>query len=270
MDVKKEQQIIVFTTLTDSDKNLVLCGIKLARIFKKELCLVYHLKRSERKNRMYLTLKLTKQLESLNHEVSSMKTSVLLTEGNLKNLPEKLADDYEAILLVASNADYKKYSQAVINSPIPFLFTNPTFPISAFQRIVLPIDLRRENSDTALWCSWFGRFGNSEITAVAANENGHDSKRLVAQNVLLAKKLFHKTGVVHKFFKGRRSSLNNSFEAMDYALDSESDLLVLLGSSVITPLDWLLGLPERKIIARAGQLPVLLVNPRRDNYILCD
>jgi hypothetical protein len=64
--------------------------------------------------------------------------------------------------------------------------------------------------------------------------------------------------------------LQNSFEALEFALSENADLLILLGSSVITPLDWLIGLPERKIIRNAGNLPVLLVNPRRDNYILCD
>jgi hypothetical protein len=89
-------------------------------------------------------------------------------------------------------------------------------------------------------------------------------------NVAICKKLFQKFKIEHKIFRGTKSSLQNSFEALELALSSESDLLVILGSSTITPLDLLIGLPEKKIINRAENLPVLFINPRRDNYILCD
>lgn len=89
-------------------------------------------------------------------------------------------------------------------------------------------------------------------------------------NVALSRKLFQKFKIEHKIFRGTKSSLQNSFEALDLALSSKSDLLIILGSSVITPLDWLIGLPEKKIIKRAENLPVLVINPQKDNYILCD
>ncbi len=270
MDQKKNQKVVVFITLTAADKNLILNGIKTAGIFNKELCLLYPIGKWERNDRQVIQQKLNDYLSSVKENIPQLKTSLLISEEKLNDIPEILADDHEAILLIANASDYKKYATAGTRSPVPFLFVNPEAPLSSFRKIILPIDLRRENSDTTLWCSWFGRFAKSEVTAVAANEKGRDSQRLVMQNVALTKKLFQKTGVSHKIFKGKKSSFKNSFEAMDLALNSDTDLMVLLGSSVITPLDYLLGLPERKIINKAGNLPVLLVNPRRDNYILCD
>lgn len=270
MDEKKKQKIVVFVTLTNDDKNLILNGIKIADIFNKELCLVFPLTRSDRKNRNHINIKINEYLVPLAKEMPLLKTSVLIAEENLNNLPDILAGDYEGIILIARASDYKKFSTAVTFSPVPFLFIDPGAPLSAFQKIVMPIDIRKENSDVALWCSWFGRFAKSKIIGVAANEKGRDSQRQIAQNVMLIKKLFQKTGVNHKLLKGEKSSLNNSFEALNFAINSDTDLLVVLGSSVITPLDWIIGLPERKIIHKAGQIPVLLVNPRRDNYILCD
>lgn len=270
MDEKKEQKIIVFICLSANDKNLILNGIKVADIFKKELCLLYRLNKKERKSRDSIEKKLHEYLVPLKKEIPGLKTSVLVTDEKLNDLPEILADDHEAIILIASSSEYKKFATAGTRSPVPFLFVNPESTVSSFQKIILPIDLRRENSDTTLWCSWFGRFAKSQIIAVAANEKDRDSKQQVMQNVMLAKKLFKKTDVAHKIYKGKKSSFNNCFEAMDLALNSDTDLFIVLGSSVITPLDWLIGLPERKIIKKAGNLPVLLVNPRRDNYILCD
>jgi hypothetical protein len=270
MGEKKEQKIIVFTTLSPSDKGLILSGVKIASIFKKELCLAYRMHKKEVINHRAYKQRLVNYTVPLKKEIPGLKTSVLLLQEPLRSLPEILADDYEAILLIADSSRFKSYSKAVTESPVPFLFINTQAPLSPFREIVLPVDLRKENSDTALWCSWFGRFNQSNIIAVAANEKRKESQGQVARNIMLTKKLFRKFDISHKIFKGSKTSLQNSFEAMDFALTSNTDLLVLLGSSVITPLDWLVGLPERKIIRNAGNLPVLLVNPRRDNYILCD
>jgi hypothetical protein len=142
--------------------------------------------------------------------------------------------------------------------------------LSEFKKLILPIDLRKENAESALWCSYFGRFNSAGIVVVAANDKDKDEQKQVNVNVAVSKKLFQKFKITYKIFRGTKSSLQNSFEALELALSSGSDLLVILGSSVITPLDLLIGLPERKIINRAGKLPVLVVNPRKDNYILCD
>lgn len=270
MDEKKIQKIIVFTTLSPKDKALIMNGIKLASVFKKELCLFYLLKNSEKKNGEVIQHQLTEYTKPLKKEIPALKTSVLLLSEPLREIPDILADDFEAILLIADSAQFKKFSKAVTESPVPFLFVNSEGNLSTFKNIVLPIDLRKENSDSSLWSSWFGRFNHSEIVAIAANEKSRDLQKLVSRNVSLTKKLFIKFNISHKMFKGRKSSLQNSFEALDFALSENADLLILLGSSVITPLDWLIGLPERKIVRNAGNLPVLLINPRRDNYILCD
>jgi len=268
MDEKKEQKIIVFTTLTAADRNLILTGTRIAMIFKKELCLVYQLKKKE--NKAEVKEKLAEYIIALKNEIPDLKASVLLTVHKMRILPDILADDHEAIIMVANALQFRKFAGAVSESPIPFLFVNPEVPLPQFKKIVVPIDIRKETSDTLLWCSWFGRFNQSEIIAVAAGDKGKNSKQQVSHNVVLAKKLFQKTGVTYQIFRGRKSSLQNSFEAVEFAQSAECELLVLLGSSVITLLDLLIGLPERKIISRAGNLAVLLINPRRDNYILCD
>jgi hypothetical protein len=270
MSEKKEQKVVVFTTLTTSDKALILNGIKLASTFKKELCLVYLLNRKETKKSDRIKQKLTDYNIPIKKEIPILKTSVLVLNQPVREVPEILADEYEAILLIAEAIYYRKFSKAATHSPVPFLFTLSEAPLSAFKNIVLPVDLRKETSDSALWSSWFGRFNQSHITVIAANHKNRNSQKEVSRNTMFTKKLFQKFNISHKIFKGRQSSLQNSFEALDFALSENADLLILLGSSVITPLDWLIGLPERKIIKKAASLPVLLINPRRDNYILCD
>lgn len=270
MEEKKVQKIIVFITFSPGDGNLILNGVKLASIFRKELCLACLAKKKKDEEIRFLKQKLKQYILPLSGEIPELKTSVLVLRESIRLIPQVLADDYEAILLVADSAQYKTYAKAVTYSPVPFLFVSTKAPLSSFKKIVLPVDLRKENSDSALWCSWFGKFNRSEITAIAANDKNSESQKLVTRNIMHAKMLFQKLNVSHKIYKGTKNSLQNSFEAMEYARANGSDMLVLPGSSVITPLDLVIGLPERKIIRDSDDIPVLLVNPRRDNYILCD
>jgi hypothetical protein len=182
-----------------------------------------------------------------------------------------LADNYEAIFVIAKATEFSKHSTSVAESVIPFLFVNENqIVVPEYKKLILPIDMRKEASESALWGSYFGRFNSSELIVIAANDKGKEEKQQIAKSVVLSKKLFRKFKINHKVFKGTKGSFRNAFEALDHALSSECDMLVILGSSTITPLDMLIGLPERKIIKKAGNLPVLVINPRRDNYMLCD
>lgn len=267
----KEQKIVVLLTLTPSDKMLILNGLKIASLFRKELCLLFNFSKKNIKQRTEYKKRLTEYSIPLKSEVPGLKVSTLLLTEKVAYLPEKLSDDFEAIFMVAPSSQFAKYSKAVSESPIPFLFIDENREtIPDYKNLVLPIDLRKETSDSALWSSYFGRFNNTEIVVVAANDKDQNNQKQVAKNVVLSKKLFQKFNISHKIFKGQKSSLGNAFEALDFALSANADFLTILGSSTITPIDLMIGLPERKIIKRAGNLPVLVINPRKDNYILCD
>lgn len=267
----KDQKIVVNLSLNDSDHVLIETGIKIATIFKKEICLLIH----NRKKLKIIPQSWTHQLENyvlnIRKKNSGLKvTQIILSESN-KVLPDTLADDMEAIMIVASATSFSIYSNALSVSPIPFLFVNENgSDISTFKKIVVGMDLRSENKDSALWSSYFGRFNQSEIAIVAANDRSKEGQNEVAKNLAFSKQLYNKFKLNHKILKGTKSSLGNSFEALNLAQTSGSNLLIILGSSTITPLDWLVGLPERKIVKKAGTLPILIVNPRIDNYILCD
>jgi len=271
MPEAKEQKIVVLLSLSSTDKNLIMNGIRIATIFGKELCLCYNHSKKEKNEKESLKNKISSYLNPVKNELPGLRISTLLLSEKLTNLPEKLADDFEAIFMIAGASEFSKYAKSVAESPVPFLFVNENCEkYSEFKKLILPIDLRKENADSALWCSYFGRFNSAAIAVVAANDKDKDEQKQLTMNIAICKKLFQKFKIEHKIFRGTKSSLQNSFEALDLAQSSESDLLVILGSTTITPLDLLIGLPEKKIINRAENLPVLIINSRKDNYILCD
>lgn len=267
----KQQKVIVLLSLTATDKNLILNGIKIAGIFRKELCLLYNYKKKEKQNKAAFKEKIDSYIFPVKKEIPNLKISRLLVSEKLSVLPEKLADDFEAIIIIAARFEFSKYSKVISESAIPLLFVNEKSDIIPdYKKLILPIDFRSESSESALWSSYFGRFNQAGIVVIASSDKGKDEKNKVAKNVRLTKKLFQKFSIEHKIFRGEKTSFRNAFEALEFAHSSKSDLLIILGSSTITPLDWIFGLPERKIVKGAENMPVLIINPKLDNYILCD
>ncbi|HYQ56826.1 MAG TPA: hypothetical protein VEP89_05700 [Draconibacterium sp.] len=270
MTDSKEQKIVVFTELKETDQNLILHGLKLAAIFKKELCLLYNYQPRQKKHHENFKLQLQNYATVVKKEVPQQKVSTLLLAENLTVLPDILAEEYEAITIVINTTTFKTTSSALAETSVPFLYVHPESEIMNYNHLVQPIDLRKEVSDSSLWCSYFGRFNGAQIVTVAANDKTREAKQSVSRNAELTRKLYKKFKISHKLYKGTRSSLRNVYEALELAIASDCNLLVILGSSSITPLDLLVGLPEQKVLKHAGKLPVMVINPRKDNYILCD
>jgi len=271
MPEKKEQKIVVLTENSDSDKILVLHGVKLATAFKKELCLLHLAGKNEKKIKKTITENLTKYNKVVRDEVPSLNVSYLILKGNARDLIDTLADKYEAILIISRKTMYNKLSGALRQSPLAFLFLNHEITqIPGYKKIILPVDLRRETKDAALWASYFARFNNSAVNVLVANDKDKANIRSITKNIKAIKILFLKLRIPMKLYKGKNNSLKIQFEALDIAGSSDAELLIILASSYISIFDLMIGLPEKKIINKSGSLPVLVINPRKDMYIMCD
>ena len=68
MSENKEQKIIVLLSLTSADKNLILNGIRIACIFRKELCLCYNYSKKEKHRKEEFKEKLKSYLHPVKNE----------------------------------------------------------------------------------------------------------------------------------------------------------------------------------------------------------
>jgi hypothetical protein len=269
MSPKDKQKIVIFLTLEETDRNLILWGIKIASLFRKELCLVSFLGKGTNKEQSNAIL--AKYMGVVNNELPELPISSLLLESSAGKAPLLLADNYEAILMVAPASQFKKHQRGLTSSPIPFLFTGNNLPeVNRIEKIVVPVDLRKENNDSGIWASYFGRFHKSEVLMLAANDKNSQNRKLVTANIAFISTLLKKFSIVQKVLRGEKGSFGIQFEALDLAKKTGADLLITTGSSTITLLDLIIGLPEQKLIQNANGLPILIINPRRDMYVMCD
>jgi nucleotide-binding universal stress UspA family protein len=263
----KDQKIIVWCNTSHQLKNAILDAIYLASVFKKDLCLFANYKNQKEKNK--LEERIQGYASFIHEKMPSLKFSTLLTEGKLKNLIFSLGSDYNCIVLCCGSRVSNKLLQAFYKAQFPFFFSSETvsdFTNGKFKDLCIPVDFRESTKDALIWSSYFARFNGSFIQLLTANEQTDPQQNnKVESNINAALKLFEKINYTPKIVHSKKSSWNIHNEAFK----QKTDLVVFSGSYYVTFFDRLIGSFEKRLINKHN-VPVLLTNPRIENYILCD
>lgn len=267
---KKPQKIAVLGYSDETDNFPLSAAIQLANLFRKELLIVHSCKRTNQTKESKSNWK-KEWTDFLSKEHKGLKFDFLELSSSSKNLHKNLADEKEVIILVAQKEHFKKHIRSFSSSPIPFLLVNCEHGSNLeFNKVVLGVDKYKHSLETAIWASHFGKFAQAEVTVIAARHKKESENDQIDKNALLARRLFEKLDVSNKLIRGNQPSWKNVKETLAYAEKQEAGIFLFTGSKTITWLDRLVGLPELAILEEAGHLPKMIVNPRVDNYMLCD
>ena len=261
--------------LCDFSKSMnaaIVHGVRIASIFKKELCLFHPLgKTTEKADKLAVQKSLSSIIRKLKDDLPSIPVSSLTLKGTLTQSIDRVADQYDGILLVLSAEKIKSKLAALQQSQIPFLFVKGNQPENLrYKDLILPVDFRKVMKDTSLWASYFGRFNQSAVTVLSATEKNKDNANRIKKNQKFIEKLLYKLQLNVQFKSTPKGSFSLPFEALAQCGRDGHDLLIIPASKNISLIDLLIGLPEKKIVKKSGETPVLCINPKRDMYILCD
>ena len=264
-----EQKVTVLCDFSESMNGIILHGIFLAGFLGKELCL-FSITEKEGSSKEELHDRLGEIARIIKRQSAHLVVSTLVLKGTLEKQVERLADKYDSILLVLNKNKLSEKLKALHESVIPFLFVEgKNTDLISYKNVLLPVDFRKEMKDVSLWASYFGRFNKAVIQVIGAREENIENRKKVKKNILFIRKLLKKLEVLHIITEGNTNSWKIQTEVME-RVEGKGDVIIILGSKYITPVDLLIGLPEKKIVRKAGKLPVLCVNPSKDMNILCD
>jgi len=263
------QKIVVICDFSERMKEVVVHGVRMAGVLRKELCLTAIWKDKVQKNQ--LEEKLIQTSKSLKTNLPDMEISWLLLQKSLQDNMQKLVDEYEAVFVVLHQKDIKWAIKAFRESSIAFLFVNGEISrFLSYKNVLVPIDFRKASKETSLWASYFGRFNKSQVHLIYAHETDRDQANKLMRNLNFFQRFLSSLNVRYHSVPGKTSSWGICDEAIAKADELNGDVLIFSGSSAISLIDLLIGLPEKKIIKKAGYLPILMINPRKDICVLCD
>lgn len=175
-----------------------------------------------------------------------------------------------AFLLIepSANSAYKKLQPLLsLCKPlrIPYIFIKSDLQTISLERALVPVGFLAEEKEKGIFASKLARFCNTSITLLQAKDFGSRAQN----NTLGIKTLFDKLDLNCKIEMARKDSFKVQNEAAMRALDGDADILLITSSREYGLDDIIFGPPERKIIQKA-QIPVMVINPRRDIYVLCE
>lgn len=264
-----EQKIVVICDFSERMKEVIVHGVRMAGILNKELCLTAVWGKNDQK--ALIQEKLNHASRAISQNLPEMKVSSLLLMNSLLENIEKLILEYDTVLVVLHQADIKFALKAFRLSSVAFLFVNgDSSEFLNYKNVLVPVDYRKASKEAALWASFLGRFNSSVVQVVYAHESNKDQADEVLKNLHFFKKFLSSLKVAHHLISGKSSSWGICNETIANARQWKGDVMVFTGSTYISLIDLLIGLPERKIIRKAGNLPIIMINPRKEICMLCD
>lgn len=146
---------------------------------------------------------------------------------------------------------------------IPYFFIPNGSQVLPPKKVALPMSFLIEDREKASWGRSLQRQFSSQFTILKPKDKGTRA----VKNVRYVEDFFLKNTISFTTIQGRKSSFRNDKEALGL-LAHQSDLMIVTASREYGLDDQFFGPKELAIIHKCP-IPLMLLNPRGDLYILC-
>lgn len=189
-----------------------------------------------------------------------------LDEASLSRTCDSIETSFLFIRLVTDRKpDLRRYLKACRGLRVPYVFFKNAFSFLDVAKVLVPVGFLTEEIEKAQFAAAFGRFCDSEITLLQARDYGSKA----AVNIGKIKSVLDKFSLKFHVQQGEKDSFKIEYEAVQKAQTDGYGLVIASASREYGPDDLIFG-PKEFHLVRRSVIPVLLINPRADLYVLCD
>ena len=208
-------------------------------------------------------------LESLFEEMMINPDFIAIRSSGLNEL-NKICEKEEVSFLFYQILDLttntiQKHLNACSDLRIPYVIYKNKDTELKFDKVIVPVNFLIEEIEKAQFAAAFGRFVNSELTLLQAKDYGSKA----ATNIAKISSVLDKFNIKYKVEKGRKDSFKIELDAVNNVRQHDYDLIIASASREYGLDDVLFG-PKELHLIRKSPVPVMLINPREDLYVLCE
>lgn len=182
---------------------------------------------------------------------------------------ELLENADTALVFILCNGQRKVLRQYLQHSRglrMPYVILTPRMQWpDTFSQVLLPIGFLEEEVGKAQYAAAFGRFCSSSVCVLKPHDYGTRAQKNIDKSIAL----FDKFQLSYTIVEGKKDSFKIEEEAVRRSGELNSDVLIISSSRDYGLDDILFGPKEQHVIEKST-IPVVLVNPRKDLYSLCD
>ena len=242
---------------------LLLSASKLSIQLKKKLGVLFLVDKDED-----IFPRETELIEFLN--IQNLSGTQIMVRNSKTNTVTSVCQELDASFLfiqipALQNKKLRFFLNECRDLRIPYLFYKDSFAGLDMTKVIVPIGFLEEEIEKAQFASAFGRFCNSDIKMLLANDYGSKAATTAEKMILL----FDKFKLNYTLEKATKDSFKVEIESIQFA-EREMAGMIIISASRDYGLDDLLFGPKEYHVIRKSSIPVLMVNPRGDLYALCD
>lgn len=216
----------------------------------------------------------SKALIYTNYLAQNLELELLSKEYHSTFSLEEFLKQEDVILLVLQltekqwqKKEIKKYLSICRELRLPYIFIKEwEQPNLSIQNIYAPIGYLVEEKEKGKWTGSFQKFLNSNIYFFKPKDRGSRA----ARNLKFITDLLDKRDTTYVVVDGKKPTDKSAMEALEIIERSHANnSLLMLSSSRDYGLDDIVFGPKEYHIIKKSTVPVMLINPRDDIYMLC-
>jgi len=243
-------------------------ALHLSRAYQKPICFLAYLDKKIKaaEEEIKQTQELWKEQLS-QQETSNVFSFVLQTIDDFE--PHVEASGASIVLFqLSENAGYNKVKPFLKISRelrIPYIFTKPYFSPVDLSKIFIPVIFLQEDREKAMLGSGLGRFCGSELLLMTAKDFGPKA----TQNTEAIIAVLEKFKLNYQTIDAKNDSFKVELEAVRRAEELGAGMVIISASREYGLDDIIFG-PKELACINEATVPIALINPRDDLYVLCD
>lgn len=266
MEQKTKRPILVTWDFTQKSEFGLEHGVNLAKHLNTTVTLIHIVKKDKEIDPAQV------KMDALADETAkkyNVKIDTVVPVGTIFTTISEVATDIHAEMVIMGTHGMKGMQKLVgswalkviAGSKVPFIVVQAAPTSHGFQKIVFPIDFRKENKEKINWIYYIGRLYNSTFYIIKDRVTDIKFRKGVHSNMMFTEKFLRSNEIPYEIHTASGKK-DFTHETIEFAREIDADLLLIMTTKDITVADYVLGASEQQIISNQYEIPVMCINPR--------
>jgi nucleotide-binding universal stress UspA family protein len=266
MEQKTKKPILVTWDFTEKSGFALEHGVNLAKLLNTEVTLIHIVKKDKEIDAAQV------KMDALADETAKkygQKINTVVPVGTIFTTISEVATDIHAEMVIMGTHGMKGMQKligswalkVIAGSKVPFIVVQAAPTSHGFEKIVFPIDFRKENKEKINWIYYIGRLYNSTFYIMKDKVTDKRFRKGIHSNLVFTEKFLRSNEIPYEIHTSPGKK-DFTHETIDFAHEIKADLLLIMTTKDITAADYILGASEQQIISNKYEIPVMCINPR--------
>lgn len=243
-------------------------AIRVAQVINQPITLLYIVSSS---TEIYLMEDKLGEVSRKTREKFGIEPLTLVRPGSIFVDIAAVAEEIDACMVIMGSHSIRGKEEitgslahrVIVSSKVPFI-TIQEPPINRrYDEIVFPIDFTQQNREKHSWITYFCTYYVSRFHLIKPKVEDAELRAKIDLNMASARKFLDERGAIY-FEHEAPGEKNFAEEVLEMAVNIRADLIVLMTTPKGDDDNFIVEPHEQFIIANAGHIPVMSINPLRE------